>query len=295
MKPLPKLKEIERIRARAEALEKKRPGHKEIIEFFSGILIEQCQIKSLVKKRVIDADKEVTKAKNEDGLPLVDKKGWKVDGETAAILFNNLAALISKRNKEAAKEVGRIRKALKENKLKLEELFQKMVSGEEEGLYKLAENLKLNGEILALLIRNSIRPIIEVYADQMKKYIDQEKWQKNYCPLCGSKPGMAELEKEKGKRLLSCSLCGQRWQYARLKCPYCGNDDHKELQYFYLEKDSRGYRIDVCKKCKKCIKTLDRRQLGEDLIPLLEDVGTLHLDLVAQKEGYTREPKTFFN
>ena len=148
---------------------------------------------------------------------------------------------------------------------------------------------------MTLLARNSIRPIFEVYADRMQKYINRESWQRNHCPVCGSKPGMAELMKDDGKRFLVCSFCGTDWQFARLKCPYCGNDNHKELKYFYLDEDSRGYRIDVCKKCRKYIKTIDRRQIGEELILPLEDVGTLHLDFIAQKEGYARETRNFFN
>jgi FdhE protein len=74
----------------------------------------------------------------------------------------------------------------------------------------------------------------------------------------------------------------------RLKCPSCGNDDHEALKYFYTENEGTANRIDVCDKCKKYIKTVDTREISGEIIPLIEDMGTLYLDALAQKEGYLR-------
>ncbi|MFH1025819.1 MAG: formate dehydrogenase accessory protein FdhE, partial [Nitrospirota bacterium] len=120
---------------------------------------------------------------------------------------------------------------------------------------------------------------------------DQESWWRGYCPICGSEPSIAEF-KEEGARFLVCSSCNFEWRFNRLKCPFCENDNHEKLRYFYTEKEGKAYRIDVCEKCKRYIKTIDVAALDVDFIPLLEDIGTLHLDIVAQKEGYTKEGKT---
>ena len=101
---------LEKIRARAKAIEEKRPGHKEILQFFAAILTEQCLMKSRVKNGYEDIKKEAVKAKNGNGLPLIDKTKWKIDGETAAILFRKLTELVSKRSTEMAGEVERIKK-----------------------------------------------------------------------------------------------------------------------------------------------------------------------------------------
>ncbi|HBR22045.1 MAG TPA: hypothetical protein DD713_05685, partial [Nitrospiraceae bacterium] len=60
------------------------------------------------------------------------------------------------------------------------------------------------------------------------------------------------------------------------------------LRYFNTEADGKGYRVDVCEECKKYIKTIDLRELKEEVTPLIEDIGTLHLDIIAEKEGYKR-------
>ena len=102
---------------------------------------------------------------------------------------------------------------------------------------------------------------------------------------------MAEL-KEEGARFLVCSACGYEWRFNRLKCPFCEHEASAGAKYFFTEKEGKAYRIDVCEKCKRYIKTVDVKELGEDIIPLIEDAGTLYLDVLAQKEGYTKERMT---
>ena len=46
-------------------------------------------------------------------------------------------------------------------------------------------------------------------------------------------------------------------------------------------------RIDLCDSCHHYIKTIDVRTL-EAPDPCLEDLGTLHLDVVAARKGYSR-------
>ena len=98
---------------------------------------------------------------------------------------------------------------------------------------------------------------------------------------------MAKLRGSDGKRMLGCSLCNTEWAFSRLKCFSCGNEDQDSLGFFFTQKED-AYRIDKCDKCRSYIKTVDERKKAEDkLRPLLvEDVATLYLDMLAEKEGY---------
>jgi len=46
-------------------------------------------------------------------------------------------------------------------------------------------------------------------------------------------------------------------------------------------------RIDLCDKCHQYIKSIDSWTL-EELDPALEDLATLHLDILAAQKGYKR-------
>jgi FdhE protein len=113
-----------------------------------------------------------------------------------------------------------------------------------------------------------------------------EGWKEGYCPVCGSRAGMDELSGEEGHRRLSCSACFFRWPWPRIRCPYCGNDDPETVSYFTAGEGP--VRVGVCRKCSRYIKTRDAR-LGNASVPMeAEDLATLHLDLLAGREGFER-------
>jgi FdhE protein len=111
-------------------------------------------------------------------------------------------------------------------------------------------------------------------------------WQENVCPLCGARPGMAELTGEEGRRRLSCSACFYTWSFKRMKCPSCGSEDTEKLSYFTAGEGAT--RVDTCRACSRYIKTRDARK-GDSDVPLeVEDLLTIHLDLLASREGFER-------
>ena len=102
---------------------------------------------------------------------------------------------------------------------------------------------------------------------------------------------MGEI-REEGKRVLHCPLCAATWNYPRMRCPYCGNENQEELNYFQVEGEA-AYRVDLCLHCRNYLKTVDGRELSESLDWEIEDYLTLHLDHLAQKEGYGRPAGLF--
>ena len=162
-----------------------------------------------------------------------------------------------------------------------------VLAGDLEGVKSLAHQLKMEGGLFLFLGSNLAQAILEAYAHKLQDKIKDD-WLRGYCPVCGSSPCIEKFSKEKeGKRILRCGFCGTEWAYRRLMCPFCGNDDHNNLRYFFTEENS-PYRVDVCDKCKKYIKGIDERKLPEDTeIDLsFENISTLYLDILAQKDGY---------
>ena len=83
-----------------------------------------------------------------------------------------------------------------------------------------------------------------------------------------------------------CSRCACQWRVDRLSCSVCGNKEPAKLHYFCGEGEE-AHRIDLCDACRHYIKTIDCRSL-EAPDPCLEDLATLHLDVVAVQKGYDR-------
>lgn len=109
------------------------------------------------------------------------------------------------------------------------------------------------------------------------------------CPRCGSPPALAKLRREDGRRIVYCGLCGTSWEFARLACPWCGSPDREAPNLLRLSEGDPRW-IETCESCRGYIKTVDERKLpfGETIIPVVEEAVTLHLDLLAEREGYIR-------
>jgi len=61
------------------------------------------------------------------------------------------------------------------------------------------------------------------------------------------------------------------------------------LLYLFVENDDK-YRIEVCDKCRQYLKTIDLRKVTlsivNDIDYEIENIITLHLDIIARDKGY---------
>lgn len=286
-----KSEELDRIMKRAQAIEKKRPGYKEILSFYKYILREQSKMKPLIKLEPVDMDKEKAQHHLREGFSLIEKKEIPLDMVSAASFFKKMCRGLLRKDEKVAAEAKKISQAVRKKEIDLEELFGRVLDGDRGYLDFIANKAGVHKWLLNFLAESSITPFLEAYADRLKEYVNQDFWRRNTCPVCGSVPVLGvikNIEGVEGAKFLVCSSCGFGWRFARLGCPYCGNGDHKKLRYFNTEEDGKAYRVDVCEECKKYIKTIDLRVLGMELIPVVDDIGTLHLDMIAEREGYTR-------
>ena len=108
------------------------------------------------------------------------------------------------------------------------------------------------------------------------------------CPFCKRKPGLGVLRPmgDGGQRSLVCSFCLGEWEFRRIVCPGCGEEDHAKLPVYTAE-ELKHVRVEGCDSCRTYIKTVDltKSGLGE---PIVDEIAAIPLDLWAQKQGYTK-------
>lgn len=266
---------------------KKRPVYKSTLNLCQKILENQNKTKVEEKDILYQIDTaESIKEKLRNGFPIIVRQKLKVNLTASVELFFRLCGIF-----EDSAEIKDIARAYSENREKLTKLLEKIFTGEEDFVINEIKNAGLNSELFIFLARLSVQPLAKVLSSKLKDFVDEKLWLQGYCPICGGKPNIAELRGEEGKKYLHCSFCGYEWLYKRLSCPFCNNDDHQTLGYFYAENEE-GYRIDVCDKCKKYIKTIDSRKLSQPTCLEIEDWCTIHLDLIAKEKNYQKEKTT---
>ena len=132
-------------------------------------------------------------------------------------------------------------------------------------------------------------------------------WRQGYCPVCGSGPSIAYLDRpvfdEKnaflagggGKKHLHCSLCGTDWTFRRGACPFCGEEGAGVMEILKEAGNALGERLDWCTRCKTYCPTVDLRE--RDTAPDLDALalGMLHMDMVAAQKGLQPLHPAFWN
>lgn len=290
--------ETERIRKAIDAIKKERPDYGHVMDVFGNMIIKQSEFLNEIEPEPVAIAKDAALAKLKKGIPLLDNEDIPIDLPDAFRLFKELCEILKFNNEQSSHEIGKIESALEEGDLDLEEILTNVLIDDRQ-TYELAESLSLDGSIVVMLAVASVKPWLEAAASHLRNMVEDGSWSERCCPVCGSAPTISELRQlrpggvegattEGAERILYCSFCGNEWRAMRLACPFCGNTRSRSLRYLYAEGDE-GYRIDVCEKCKKYIKTVDSRKISHEIVPAVEDIATLHLDVVAEEEGYKGE------
>jgi len=172
----------------------------------------------------------------------------------------------------------------------LERLALKAACGpDEEFLRSLAQRVKVSFDSLLFFGRALAAPFVTETVRQRSRPATPQatKPGTGNCPWCGSSPGLATLNRENGKRFLCCSLCGEAWESPRIECPFCGSRTELGILSFG---EADPHSIATCDACKGYLKTVDERKLPEEqsVLPLVEAVRTLYLDVIAEGESLTR-------
>ena len=110
----------------------------------------------------------------------------------------------------------------------------------------------------------------------------------NVCPLCGARPllGVLRPEGDGGKRFLLCSFCSCEWDFRRILCPTCGEEQETKLPVYVAEQFPH-IRVECCDTCKFYLRTVDLTKDGH-AVPLVDDLAAIPLTLWAHEHGYSR-------
>ncbi len=150
----------------------------------------------------------------------------------------------------------------------------------------IAESLSFPVHDLIFFAFNAISPSLQAGATQLNSYLKEApEYNTGYCPVCGNTPDFSYFDGE-GKKNLVCSFCSHTWRTRRMGCVFCESND-ADLQNYFFSDEEKEYRVYLCDECRRYLKTVDLRQLHRTFVPKLEQIATLHLDMIAQEKGYS--------
>ncbi len=278
----------DKILRKLEELETQEGQEVAPLALYRRLLLAQAEARaSLVVPsiRVRPLSREALVAQLLAGVPLLDFEGQAFDWTAVQSLLRQVSAIVLEHSKDAAKEAAGLENLASDIAI-LESAARAWY--ECSPLTPQAEAKGVSEELLSFVLLTTLQPFLSNNAEAVIDAIDQERWRRGYCPICGGAPDFAFLAKDLGARWLLCSRCDAEWLFQRLQCPYCGNQDQNKLAYF--TDDRELYCLYVCEVCHRYIKAIDLRQTTEESLLPFERILTADMDDQAQEKGYEPAP-----
>jgi FdhE protein len=272
---------LDDITAKVQIIKNRNPVYAELVQWVGELLSTTVKASENFRPPDMKLDFDSLPKTWYQGKSLLNPAELSLDWEQAKNLYEQLVDRI-KTMEDGRRQVEGLLKALAKDHDGIPILMKAVLTSDFKAIQTTAEKFKVDPPVLTLLLRLSLRPALLETAQAVQGLLDLNQWTYGHCPVCGSAPKLADLSGEGGKRSLHCSLCETVWTYPRLQCPFCENDNRKNLSYLRAENEE-GLRVDLCSRCGHYLKTIDLRELPGPVIVPLDDVATWHLDLIAQK------------
>ena len=232
---------------------------------------------------------KLAEARLRDGTPLLHNQPVFLDIHFAADLFSRLINVLqSREDRDVQARLETLVSAATSGRLEPERLFGEAFVGHADHLAELGIAAGADVELLQTLAPQATAPMLRAYAARLLPLVDQAaEWHAGYCPICGGWPLLGELRGVERSEWLRCIACGGGWRTQRFQCPYCGNDDYHTLGSLSVEGEAR-FHIATCERCKGYLKVENAFEPAPAELLVLDDVASVHLDVVAIERGFHR-------
>ena len=260
-----------------------RPAYTSLLAFYGPVFVAQAEAAAETYPPAIPVDDQKISTARENGEPLITPAAFTADAPAAVALLREVCRIAADTGERLAGAGEALSRAM-DGGLDVPPLFFDALDAKRR-MDTLANELKAPVEMLVLLVHLALQPSISAGARQLAAHLDKEPADRATCPICGSPPSIGELD-DNGARWLHCRLCRHRWPIRRILCASCGNSDADTLGYLYSEQEAE-YRVSLCERCKHYLKVVDTRKLNRPFFAPLEQVVTLHLDMLVGEKGYS--------
>ncbi|MBP7734378.1 MAG: formate dehydrogenase accessory protein FdhE [Spirochaetes bacterium] len=262
-----------------------KPDYGLLLGLYEKIFVEQENARSGIDLADYVIPDEVLSAKAKGQFPLVTIPEFIIDEKSAGALLAKICEILAGADDEISGTAKKIGGAVESKRIIPADLFPAFLSENDAVIKSIGNEFDIDATILDFVVYNSLKPSLVEFAGMMSRYLNTDnEWDRGYCPVCGSMPELSIFE-ENGKRSLLCGFCGHRWNSKRVFCPFCENTDHETLRYFEIE-DEEEYRVEVCDKCKRFIKTVNTQKLSRPVYLPLECIATPYIDVRFDEMGY---------
>lgn len=247
----------------------------------------QESISDLIKKKLGTlSQQEIIKEQdlNIKNFPLLPHQEQHINVKDYSAFIDELSKIITENKPESAQGLEKIKSLLNDDVL--EKWIPEAIAVNSYYFSDFAKEHQLPEWVPLFLAENALRPFIQKAAQEIKQQILKQ-GHKGSCPVCGEPSRLAVINKS-GKKEITCSRCHYSWEEKKTSCAHCGTKEQGQVVVLRVGDDDSA-EIYACKSCKGYTKVIDTRELIKVASPEILDLKSIHLDYVAQENGYGKE------
>ena len=155
-----------------------------------------------------------------------------------------------------------------------------MLTDGETGILNSLQQSDVDADYAFSTLRLSLLGELGDWTQRATARLDESIWPRGECPVCGAGPVLAESRGLDQRRFLRCDRCGAGWLSDRLRCPFCGENDHRALRVLYAQDDRERCRLVLCDGCGNRLKVLTTLAPLSHPGLVVAQFTMLHLDFI---------------
>lgn len=239
-------------------------------------LLEKCY-QELENERLVKTEEpeKITQ------FPVIPQLSLAIDPDRYKNVLLQLFSLIKEQRNELAGDLNKMEQTLTSDMA--QRWFQEAVAVNEYYFVQYAKEHNLPEWLPFYAAENGVRPFLRKITTEIASVLKKAENHRG-CPSCGEPARLAVIN-EKGKKELVCPRCHWTWQDKKIKCAHCGTDKPGRIEVLKIEKEEKA-EVHVCLDCKGYTKVMDTRSMLKRESPGMMDINTIHLDYIAQENGY---------
>jgi FdhE protein len=265
-----------------ERLRRERPFVRPFVDPFLGLLLARPGLverlsRSAPGRLLPDPDP----ARLVQGACLEPRDEFPLDRGDLERGFADLHQVLVDGFRDARTDLLHIGRAATEDPAFLSGVARDMLGDRHDALLRAAHGLGVDARVLGFWAIQLLTPLAMARGRLLGGRVPDEAWNRGYCPVCGSWPGIAR--RSGAARELTCSFCATIWRFGRQECPFC--EAPGPAGPVYGVPGFTEERVSVCRRCGHYLAEIE----GETLAGLAPEVAALALaplELLARQHGH---------
>lgn len=278
---------IQQLEPKLKALKEKQYIPKSLLEIITRTVLMQLEAQPRAQCDIPTTGYAST-SEHTKGTPLLYRELFPYDKALTAQLFGRLLGMLRNAGGAVSKAADTIKIRIEQGELSLEEACNAIIREDDTFFTEWAERMPNAISTLRFLIASSLVPSLAYVAEHIAKRRNASAvWTHGHCPLCGSSPFIGKTTEREGVSEHTCSFCRHSYAVPQEQCPYCLETDSNKLEKLTTESEPHAH-IQACRTCDSYIKIMNFRGTQLVSVPVLDDLETLILDILANQQELER-------